>query len=151
MRSQMNFQRVCAWSGIACAVLFFAGLLAGGLIPLPPPAWSASQVASFYQRHATGVRFGGGLMLMSGAFYLPYTAVTSAQMRRMKDVHPSVHYTQLASGSVAAFTFFVTGTLLAVTAFRPERSPDLTLLLSDMSMIFLVMPFAPFMAQSSRS
>ena len=148
VKSQMNFQRVCAWCGIACVVLFFLGLLAGGLIPLPSPGWSASQVASFYQRHATGVRFGSGLILMSGMFYLPYTAVMSAQMRRMKGVHPAAHYAQLASGSVAAFTFFLPGMFLAVTAFRPERSPDLTLLLSDMSLIILVMPWPPFMAQS---
>jgi hypothetical protein len=148
MKSQMNFQRVGAWSGIVCAVLFFLGLLAGGLIPLPSPGWSASRVASFYQVHATGIRFGSGLILVSGMFYLPYVAVMSAQMRRMKGVHPAVHYAQLASGSVAAFTFFLPAMLLAVTAFRPERSPDLTLLLNDMSMIALVAPWPPFMTES---
>jgi hypothetical protein len=84
MKFQMNFQRVCAWSGMVCAVLFFVGLLAGGLIPLPSPGWPASQVASFYRSHATGIRFGSGLILVSGMFYLLYTAVMSAQMRRMK-------------------------------------------------------------------
>lgn len=147
MKSQMNFQRVCAWSGIACALLFFAGLLAGGLVPLPQPGWSAGQVASFYQGHATGVRFGSGLILLSGMFYLAYTAVMSAQMRRMKGVHPAVHYAQLASGAAAGLTFLLPGMLLAVTAFRPDRSPDLTLLLSDMSLMMLVMPWPPFMAQ----
>jgi hypothetical protein len=37
--------------------------------------------------------------------------------------------------------------LVAVTAFRPDRSPDATLLLNDMSWIMLVMPWTPFMAQ----
>jgi hypothetical protein len=148
MKSQVNFQRACAWSGIVCAVLLFGGLLAGGLIPLPSPDWSASQVASFYQGHATGIRFGSGLILLSGMFYLPYTAVMSAQMRRMKGVHPAAHYAQLASGSVVAVTFFLPAMLLAVTAFRPERSPDLTQLLNDMSLIILVIPWPPEMAQS---
>jgi hypothetical protein len=59
---------------------FFVGLLAGGLIPLPSPGWPASQVASFYRSHAIGIRFGSGLILVSGMFYLLYTAVMSAQM-----------------------------------------------------------------------
>ncbi|QSE87095.1 hypothetical protein [Rhodococcus koreensis] len=45
-------------------------------------------------------------------------------------------------------TFLVPGLLFIVTAFRPERSPELTMMLNDMSWIFLIMPFTPFMVQN---
>jgi hypothetical protein len=38
--------------------------------------------------------------------------------------------------------------LFAVTAFRPDRATDSTLLLDDMSWLFLVMPWPPFMVQN---
>jgi hypothetical protein len=38
--------------------------------------------------------------------------------------------------------------LFATTAFRPDRPPEMTQLLNDMSWIVLVMPWPPFMAQN---
>ena len=38
--------------------------------------------------------------------------------------------------------------LFAVTAFRPDRAGDSTLLLNDMTWIFLVMPWPPFTMQN---
>src|SRR5262249_510136 len=56
--------------------------------------------------------------------------------------------TQLAAGAFACLTFLVPAMMFAVTAFRPDRAADSTLLLNDMTWIFLVMPWPPFMAQN---
>ena len=87
-------------------------------------------------------------MLLSGMFYAAYTALISAQMQRIPRVHQTVINTQLAAGAFACLTFLVPAMFFAATAFRPDRSPDSTLLLNDLSWIFLVIPWTPFMVQN---
>jgi hypothetical protein len=102
MNAQMAFQRVCAWSGVICVSLFFGAFALAGFIPPLSPAASAAQIAAHYQGHLGGIRVGVGAMLISGMFYAVFTAVISAQMRRMPGVHPTVIYSQLAAGRSAA-------------------------------------------------
>lgn len=146
--NQMIFQRACAWSGVICVTMFFTAFALAGFIPPLSPSLTAEAVSEHYMNHRTGVRIGAGLMLISGMFYAAYTAVISAQMRRIPGVHTTVVYTQLAAGAFACLTFLIPAMLFVVTAFRPERSPELTQLLNDMSWIILVMPWPPFMTQN---
>ena len=145
---QMTFQGICAVSGIICLLLFFGALIAAGFLPPLAPSSSASEIAAYYQQHANGIRLGAGLMLVSGMFYAAYTAVMSGQMQRIRGVHQTVVFTQLAAGAFACLTFLVPALFMAVAAFRPDRSPDLTLLLNDMFWILMIMPWPPFMVQN---
>lgn len=145
---QMTFQRVCAWGGIVCLAFFFGAFVAGGFIPPLKPHAPAQEIAAHYQDHTTGIRIGGGLMLLSGMFYAAYTAVISTQMRRIPGIHRAAVYTQLAAGAFACLTFLVPALLLEVAAFRPERAAEDTQMLNDFFWIFLVMPWPPFMAQN---
>lgn len=147
MNPQMTFQRVCAISGMIALVLFFVAMLAAAFLPPMSPSMSAAEVAGFYQDHTTGIRAGAGLMLISSMFYAMHTGVISGQMQRIPGVHQTVLNAQLAAGAFACLAFLVPAMLFAVTAFRPERSPDATLLLNDMSWIILLIPWPPFMAQ----
>jgi hypothetical protein len=145
---QMAFQRMCAISGIICPLLFFGAFVAAGFIPPLAPSSSAAEIAGHYRDHAAGIRLGAAIMLVSGAFYASYTAVISAQMQRIRGVHRAVINTQTIAGAFGCLTFLVPALLFAVTAFRPERPDEWTLLLNDMSWIFLVMPWPPFMMQN---
>jgi len=147
MNAQMTFQRICAFSGIICVLLFFAGIVSADFLPPLSPNLSPVQVAAHYQAHTTGIRLGAALIFLSSMFYVWFTAVISGQMQRIPGVHPTVINAQLAAGAFACLTFLVPALLFVVTAFRPDRSPDATLLLNDMSWIILVMPWAPFMPQ----
>jgi hypothetical protein len=145
---QMTFQRVCAWGGIACFLLFFGAFVTAGFIPPLAPHSSAATIARFYQQHATGIRIGGVIMLLSGMCYAAFTGVISAQMRRIPGIHNSAVYVQLAAGAFACLTFLIPAMLFEVTAFRPYRSPEITQTLNDMSWIMLVMPWTPFLTQN---
>jgi hypothetical protein len=147
MNAQTTFQRICAYSGVICVLLFFGGFVAAGFLPPLSPSMSAAQVAAHYQAHTAGIRFGAGLIFLSSMFYVWFTAVIAGQTRRIPGVHPTVINAVLAGGAFACLTFLVPALMFVVTAFRPDRSPDATLLLNDMSWIILVMPWAPFMAQ----
>jgi len=148
MNAQMTFQRICAISGIICPLLFFGAFVSAGFIPPLAPSSTAAEIAGHYRDHATGIRLGAAIMLLSGAFYASYTAVISAQMHRIRAVHRAVVNTQTIAGAFGCLTFLVPAMFFAVTAFRPGRPDEWTLLLNDMSWIFLVMPWPPFMMQN---
>ena len=148
MRPHLTFQRICAWSGVICVALFFGAFVLADFIPPLSPSMSAGAVAAHYRGHTTGIRAGACLMLLSGMFYAAYTAVISGQMRRIPGIHPTVVYTQLAAGAFACLTFLVPPMLFMVAAFRPDRAPEQTQLLNDLSWIFLVIPWPPFMTQN---
>lgn len=147
MRSQLAFQRLCAWSGLVCVVLFFAAFVLAGFLPPLAPDQTAAETARHYREHTLGVRLGACLMLLSPMFYVPFTAVISTQMRRIPSLHRVVVYVQLAAGSFACLTFLVPAMLFLVTAFRPDRPIEDTQLLSDMSWILLVIAWQPFVPQ----
>jgi hypothetical protein len=146
--NQQTFQRFCAWSGILCFLFFFAAFGFAHFIPPLSPSLTAGEVARHYQEHTTGIRVGAVLMLLSGSFYAAYTAVISGQMRRIPGVHPTVILVQLVAGAFACLTFLVPAMLFIVTSFRPDRDPATTQMLNDMSWIFLVIPWPPFMMQN---
>jgi hypothetical protein len=145
---QMSFQRFCAWSGVICVALFFGAFALAGFIPPLKPHMSAQEIADHYRANTTGIRIGGVVMLLSGAFYACYTAVISAQMRRIPSVHPAAVYVQLAAGAFGCLTFLIPAMLLEWVAFRPERLPEDTQAYNDLFWIMLVMPWPPFMAQN---
>lgn len=144
----MVFQKLCAWSGMICVTLFFGAFALMHFIPPISPNLSADQIAHHYQAHTTSIRFGGLAMMLSSMFYAAFTAVVSAQMRRIPGVHPAAVYAQLGAGAFACLTFLVPGMLFEVAAFRPDRDPSQTLLLNDMAWIFMVMPWMPFLTQN---
>lgn len=148
MSHQMAFQRICSWSGVICVAMFFLAFAIAGFIPPLSPGDSPEEVAAHYQSHTTGIRIGGIIMLISGAFYAAFTAVVSAQMRRIPGVHPAAVYTQLAAGAFGCVTFLLPAMLLEVAAFRPERAAESTQILNDFFWIFLVLPWPPFATQN---
>ncbi len=149
--SSMNIrnQMLCAWSGIAAMALFGLALwpLASFIPPLAPTLTPA-EVAAFYQQNATGVRMASVLILMAGGLNCSFVGVISAQMRRIEKVNPALTYTQLVGGCVGSVIFIVPAMMFTITAFRPDRPPEITYLLNDMSWMWLIMPFGQAVIQN---
>jgi hypothetical protein len=146
-RHQLTFQRIAAWCGIGSMIVFLLAFVIAGWIPPMAPHWSARYVARYYQEHATRIRAGACVMLLSGAFYAVYTGVISAQMKRMR-AHSSAIYGQQVAGAFGCVGFLLPAMFFVAAAFRPERSPAITQALNDLSWVVLVLPFPPFLAQS---
>lgn len=141
------FERGFVLGGAVCVVLFFGAFLAMHFVPPMDPSLSAEEVARHYQQHTTGVRVGGVLMMLSSLFYAGVVAVIGAQMRRLPGVPQAAVYGQLVGGAFACLTFFLPALLFLVTAYRPERDPAITQALNDMSWIWLVIAWPPFLTQ----
>ena len=142
-----GFQRIFVIGGAICVLLFFGAFVAMHFIPPMSPSLSADQVARHYSEHAGGVRVGGVLMMLSSLFYAGMVAVIGAQMRRIPGTPDAAVYGQLVGGAFACLTFFLPALLFLVTAFRPDRDPAITQTLNDMSWIWLVIAWPPFLTQ----
>jgi hypothetical protein len=143
-----RIQVFCAWCGPAFVVLLFGGWgIMGGLIPLIPPAQSAEYVAGIYAQGATLHRIGLILGMVGVFLTIPYFLVISMQMRRMERRVPILSILQFASGIIVTVVLMIPMLLFIGASFRPERTPELTMLVNDLSYVMLILPWPPILGQ----
>jgi hypothetical protein len=143
-----KIERLCAWSGSAGITLFFVGFLLAHFIPPPSPSLSQEQVVAQYQQNANGIRSGMVLMMISGMFIMPMVGVISAQLKRIKGITPALTYSQITAGAAGSILFIIPAVLFLVTAYRPDRPPELTFLMNDLCWISAVLPWPPAFIQN---
>jgi hypothetical protein len=86
-----------------------------------------------------------GLFGMAG--YAALVGAISAQMVRMETESRLPFLLQLGAGSIGVLTVMFPTMVFAITAFRPERDPDLTQLLNDIGWLLIIPAFPTFIAQ----
>lgn len=141
-------QYICAISGVVTGLFFFAGFVASGFIPPPPPTWTPEQVKEHYVSHQLGMHIGAVCLMMSGMCFILYTAVISAQMRRIPNIPWILPSMQLAAGAANVFTFCLPAMVLGVGAYRTDLSPRMFQLMNDMFWLFSIIPFQTFVPVS---
>jgi len=146
--SPRSFQYCCACCGIICSLMFMFAFVAADFIAPIKPWWTPEQTAHHYQTHKTGVRGGAAILVISGMFYLPFSACISAQMRRVPNLHFAVSALQLASAAAGIWTFILPGIVLALTSYRPYRPVEITQAMNDFFWIVALMPWPTFVAQN---
>jgi len=136
-------QMMCTWSAVIGIVLFFFAIFLAGFIPLPSPSLTQDQVVAMYQGNTNNIRIGMELMMASGMFLMPMVGVISVQLKRIEGTHTALANTQLCAGAINIVFFVLTGLVFLITAFRPDRSPELTYLMNDASWFTLVLVWPP--------
>ncbi len=141
-------QIFCAGCGIAFVILLTIGWwVIAGFIPAPSPALGANEIAEIYRSNTGMIRFGAMLSMTSMALTIPFIAVIAIQMRRTEGEFPVLTYTQLVAGAATLMPLLLPTLIWNIAAFRPERDPQLTLLLNDFAWIIFIMTFSPFFVQ----
>jgi hypothetical protein len=129
----------CNWSGAVFVLLWAVGFVVfAHVVPPPSPDESAAEIADFYRAHTTGIRFGLLLTLFVSPLYASWTAAISAQMKRMSGVHPILADLQLVLGGLTVLVFMIPALLLEVSAFRPDRSPEIIQALNDIPWLMFI-------------
>lgn len=142
-------QLLCTWSGPVFVVLFTIGFwFLAHYLPPPSPNAGAEDIAALYREHTGPIRLGMFLMMACSALVAPFVAVISVQMQRLERGPGVLAYTQLAAGAVGILFLILPALLWTIAAFRPERDPNLILLLNDMGWICFLMPFGTFSLQN---
>ena len=144
-----TLQRLCAWSGALFLFVFFTGWgVLGGYLPPPSPLAGAQEIQDFYGANTNMLRSGLVLVQFACIFYFPWVAVISVQLRRIEGASPVCTYTQLLGGLFGVVAIFLPYFVWVTAAFRPDRDPNLLLLLNDIGWLMFTMTFAPFVAQN---
>lgn len=141
-------QMLCTWSGPIFVAVFTVGFwFLAHYLPPPSPSAGAGDIAALYQQNTGPIRLGMFLMMACSGLVAPFIAVIAVQMKRMEGGAGVLTYTQLSAGTVGILFLILPALLWTVAAFRPERDPNLILLLNDMGWIFFLMPFGTFTVQ----
>lgn len=143
-----RFQLFGAWCGPVFILLLFGGWgVLGGLLPPIPPASPPDLVAAAYGTDQVMHLVGLSLAMLGTFLSLPFFVVISMQMRRSELRLPFLAITQLLSGVVVAVVLLIPILFFIVTSFRPDRPPELTQLMNDLSYICLILPWPPIIGQ----
>ena len=131
-------QWVSLWTGpVVGVVLVVAALAFPGFWPPMSPTMTADQVIRLSQ-----VTFN-----LCGIMILPFLMVIVAQMKRMKGQSHVFAYCYLTAVVSGTTIFALSNIFFLVAAFRPERNPDLILLLNDLAWIVFIAPVGMVVSQ----
>jgi hypothetical protein len=142
-------QRICLWLvpgfGAVLAVAFF---LFPGFFPPMSPAMSADEVARFYRDNVGPLRASMILFNFCEVMFIPFFMVIVVQMQRMKNPSKAFAYSYLSAAASGSTMFALADIAWLVAAFRPERSPQLILLLNDLAWMAFITPVGFIIAQN---
>jgi hypothetical protein len=138
----------CALSSVVGLVLLLVGFWpVAGLLPVPSPNASAAEIATFYQTDTTQLRIGLFVTLIGMGGYGPLCVAITRRMSQMSPRQSALAYLQLAAGTVGWVFLFLPILIMSATAYRPERTPEVTQAMHDIAWFVLVMDFVPFCVQ----
>ncbi|MDB5969365.1 MAG: hypothetical protein JWQ90_1815 [Hydrocarboniphaga sp.] len=141
-------QLLCAWSGVVFALLFGLGFWTfAGFFPPHYPSASAEQIAAIFRADTGMIRLGQVLLMAGSALTIPFAAVISVQLMRIEGRHAVMAITQFGAAAAGVFILILPAMLWTSAAFRPERAPELTLLLNDTAWLLFLMTFSPATVQ----
>lgn len=142
-------QLFCAWCGVGFVVLFTLGWwIIANYVPPMSPTLTSTEVAAFYQQNTNAIRFGLMLTMISAALTAPWVAVIAVQLKRIEGEFPVLTYTQLVAGAVGIVVLLLPPLIWTTVAFRPDRDPELMLLMNDFGWLLFIMTFSPAFIQN---
>ncbi|UXA16678.1 hypothetical protein [Mycobacterium sp. SMC-4] len=140
-------QWVSLWTGPAVGLVLLIALVAfPGFRPPMSPLLGADEVATFYQANTAWIRFSQVTFNLCGILILPFFMVIVTQMKRMSQSHV-LAYCYLTAVVSGATIFALSNIFFLVAAFRPERDPNLVMLLNDLAWIVFIAPVGMVVAQ----
>src|SRR6187431_1896112 len=99
------------------------------------PKASAAQVAAFYSDHTARVQYSMILFNWFCVALIPILMLIAERMRVMAHRTPILRYCVIGVAGAAPIAFLTSTVFWLLAAFRPDRSPDLTLLCNDLAWI----------------
>jgi len=127
-----------------------AFLLFPGFVEPMSPTMSAEQVAAFYRdpQNLPRIRYSMIAFNWFAVGLIPILALIVLQIRRMAHRTPIFSYAMIACAAGGPTIFLMANLFWLLAAFRPERDPELTLLLNDLAWVTFSSQVGFLIAQS---
>lgn len=147
--ANIKTQLIALWTVPVFGVIYVIAFVAfPGFLPPMAPDLSADEVAAFYREHTAAIRFSMVTYDLLGVMLIPFFMVIVVQMKRMATQSHVFAYCFLTAAVSGATVFALANIFYLVAAFRPERNPELTLLLNDMAWITFIAPVGMIVGQN---
>jgi hypothetical protein len=129
-------ERVIYWTWVPLLAIWAGAfvLFPGFVHPVSPRA-SAAEVAAFYRQDLSRIRCSMILFNWFGVALIPIVLLIAERMRAMAHRTPVLRYCVIGVAGGAPIAFLTSTVFWLLAAFRPDRSPDLTLLTNDLAWI----------------
>jgi hypothetical protein len=135
-------------TAVSVLILAIAYAVFPGFWPPLSPRLSADEVAGFYRGNTAWIRFTMITFNLFGVMLLPLYGVVTVQMKRMARQSQAFAYCYLSATVSGATIFALAAVFFATAAFRPDRDPDLIMVLNDLGWIVFVAPVGMALAQN---
>lgn len=140
---------ILLWTLPAIALIWISAFfLFPGFVHPMSPTMSAEEVAAFYRDETARIRYSMILFNWFGVGLIPTVILLAMQIRRMAHRTPILSYSLIACAAGPPCLFLVANMFWLLGAFRPDRSPELTLLLNDLAWVTFTILVPWFIAQS---
>jgi hypothetical protein len=128
-----------------------AFLLFPGFVQPMSPTMSAAEVAAFYRdpENLPRIRYSMIVFNWFAVGLIPILALLVLQIRRMAHRTPIFSYAVIACAAGGPTIFLMANLFWLLAAFRPERDPELTLLLNDLAWVTFSSQVGFLIAQST--
>ena len=139
------------WTLAAVGLVWLSAfLLFPGFVPPMSPTMSAEQVAAFYRdpENLPRIRYSMIVFNWFAVGLIPILALIALQIRRMAHRTPIFTYAIIACAAGGPTIFLMANLFWLLAAFRPERDPQLTLLLNDLAWVTFSSQVGFLIAQS---
>jgi hypothetical protein len=121
-----------AWSALFYPGLIIIGwLFMAGFVPPPPATAKSADIVALFQGNLAGIRAGMVVTMFGAMMYMPLGATVSYFISRIEGFFGPLSVLQLMGAVGAAVLTFYPPMWWLIAAFRPERPPEITLMLSD--------------------
>ena len=139
-------RRACAWSGIACTVLFAIGFVAfARFLPFPSPGLPAEQVVADLAGNKLGIRIGVIFMIIGFGLFATFATGVALELRHTDGRHPALTYVQLVCGGASAAILALSPMFFGIMVYRAGEIPAYTTqALYDIAWFCFVMPYPVF-------
>ena len=145
----LNAQSISLWlAAVFGAVLVASFALFPGFLPPMSPEMSAAEVAAFYGENKTWIRASMIVFDFCCVMMLPLFMVVVHHIKRMATSTDVLAYCYLSAAASGATILAIANLFWLITAFRPERDPELLLLLNDLAWITFTVPVGMIIAQN---
>lgn len=140
-------QRLCLIAGPLTLIGFAIGAIPIGhfVPPFVTPDDSAAQVAALYIEHATRIKWGAMIAMISLSMLTPWGVAVALQTRRLGGRSQTLMYVQIACAAISTTIIVFMCMFWAIAAFRPaDMPPDILRALNDIAYFLIVWPYFPF-------
>lgn len=148
---QRDGEVLLLWTLPVLGIVWLAAfLLFPGFLHPVSPTMSASEVAAFYRdpENLPRIRYSMIVFNWFAVGLIPILALIVLQIRRMAHRTPIFSYALLACAAGGPTIFLMANLFWLLAAFRPERDPELTLLLNDLAWVTFSSQVGFLIAQS---